>query len=85
MRDVVIYTTDYCPYCRRAEAFLTKKGVPFTQVDVTGDDAAREALVEKAEGRRTVPQVFIGGKPVGGYTDLIALETAGQLDALLNG
>lgn len=83
MRDVVIYTTATCPYCRRAEHFLSTKGIPFTQIDVTDDDEARAALVEKAEGRKTVPQIFIGGKAIGGYTDMVALDARGELATLL--
>ena len=82
-KEVVIYTTDTCPYCRRAEAFLESNGVPFTAIDVTGDDAAREALVERSEGRRTVPQIFIGGRPIGGYSDMMALHVKGELQPLL--
>jgi glutaredoxin 3 len=85
MKDVTIYTTDSCPYCRRAEAFLHERGVPFKQIDVTGDDAARVKLVELSGGRRTVPQIFIGELAVGGYTDLIALHQKGELDPLLQG
>jgi glutaredoxin 3 len=84
MKDVVVYTTDYCPYCTRAKALLAKKGAAYKEVDVTGDDAMREKLVELSGGMRTVPQIFIGGEHVGGYTDLAELETAGQLDAVLN-
>lgn len=84
MKSVVLYTTDYCPYCRRAEQFLETKGIPFEQIDVSGDDALREKLVAMSGGRRTVPQIFIGGEPIGGYTDLIALDRQGKLTALLD-
>ena len=83
MAPVEIYTTTYCGYCTQAKAFLKSKGVAFKEIDVTGDDAARAALVERAGGRRTVPQIFIGGEPIGGYTDLVALDRSGRLDALL--
>jgi glutaredoxin 3 len=83
MKDVTLYTTHSCVYCRQAERFLTARGVPFKQIDVTGDDAAREKLVELSGGRKTVPQIFIGGVAIGGYTDLIALDRNKQLDALL--
>lgn len=83
MKKVVVYTTDYCPYCRQAERFLTEKGVPFENVDVTSDQAMREKLVELTGGRKTVPQIFIGGTPIGGYTDLMALHRKGELDGLL--
>ncbi|HEY8515676.1 MAG TPA: glutaredoxin 3 [Candidatus Binatia bacterium] len=83
MADVTIYTTSYCPYCHAAKALLTKKNVPFTEIDVTGDSAARAELAERAGGRRTVPQVFIDGTPIGGYDDLSELERSGRLDELL--
>jgi len=82
MKAVKIYTTTYCGYCARAKDFLRRKGVAFDEVDVTGDDAQREMLVEKT-GRRTVPQIFIGDEPIGGYTDMVALEQQGQLDPKL--
>lgn len=82
MADVTIYTTSYCSYCRAATALLTKKKVAFTEIDVTSDDAARADLAVRT-GRRTVPQVFIDGRSVGGYDDLAALDRAGRLDELL--
>jgi len=84
MKPVVIYTTDSCPYCRRAEHFLETKGIPFEEIDVTGNDEMRMKLVEMSGGRRTVPQIFIGGEAIGGYTDLIALEQQGKLAPMLN-
>lgn len=83
MKDVVLYSTDSCPYCRQAERFLTDKGVPFKGVDVTNDPEMREKLIEMSGGRRTVPQIFIGGEAIGGYTDLIALHQQGELEARL--
>lgn len=85
MKDVVVYTTDYCPYCRQAERFLTQHNVPFTNVDVTNDTGLREKLVELSGGRKTVPQIFIGGAPIGGFSDMMALHQNGQLMPLLNG
>ena len=85
MKDVTIYTTNYCPYCRQAEKFLSDKGVPFKQVDVTDDQAMREKLVEMSGGRRTVPQIFIGEEAIGGYSDMMALHQKGQLDPKLQG
>jgi glutaredoxin 3 len=82
MQPVRIYTTDYCPYCDRAKALLDRKGVAYQEIDVTGDDEARERLVETT-GMRTVPQIFVGETLVGGCTDLEALERAGELDPLL--
>jgi glutaredoxin 3 len=83
MKDVTIYTTNYCPYCRQAEKFLHDKGVPFKQVDVTEDDAMRAKLVELT-GQRTVPQIFIGEESIGGYSDMMKLHTKGELDAKLS-
>jgi glutaredoxin 3 len=72
-----------CPYCHAALDLLRKKGVPFTHVDVSGDPAARAALAEKASGRTSVPQIFIGETHVGGCDDLYASDRSGGLDALL--
>lgn len=83
MTKVEIYTTKICPYCVKAKNLLVKKGVIFTEIDVSHDQTAREALVLKAEGRRTVPQIFINDQPIGGCDDLYALETSGELDKLL--
>ena len=85
MKEVTIYTTTSCSYCVRAKALLGRKGVPYKEVDVTGDDAARERLVEISDGAKTVPQIWVGTEHVGGYTDLAELEQAGRLDALLAG
>jgi glutaredoxin 3 len=82
---VVIYTTRFCPYCVRAKQLLTRKGAAFEEIDVTGDWAARDALVARAGGRMTVPQIWIGDTHVGGSDELVALERAGKLDALLAG
>jgi glutaredoxin 3 len=83
MSKVVIYTTQYCGYCRMAKRLLDQKGVHFEEIDVTGDWAARDRLVEKAGGRMTVPQIWIGDTHVGGFDELYALERAGKLDGLL--
>lgn len=80
--DVVVYTTTYCPYCVRAKALLTKKGARFTEVECTDRPEIRDWLVE-ASRQRTVPQVFINGQPVGGFSDIAALDKAGGLDPLL--
>lgn len=69
MSQVKIYTTTYCGYCKKAKALLESKGIPFEEVDVTEDDAKREWLV-KTTGRKTVPQIFIDEKPIGGFDDL---------------
>jgi glutaredoxin 3 len=83
MAKVEVYTTDYCPYCVRAKALLSKKGVAFQEIDVTHDDAARAALVKKSDGRKTVPQIFINDQSIGGCDDLYALDRDGKLDGML--
>ena len=82
MASVSIYTTGYCPYCTRAKDLLKRKGASYTEINAE-DDAVREAMIARAGGRRTVPQIFIGETHVGGFDDLYALDKAGQLDALL--
>lgn len=84
MQPVRVYTTSYCGYCVRAKDLLTRKGVPFQEIDVTEDDDERTRLVEASGGQRTVPQIFIGDTHVGGYTDLAKLESEGRLQALLD-
>jgi glutaredoxin 3 len=84
MAKVEIYTTNYCPYCTKAKNLLDLKGVKYEEIDVTGDDEARAKLVEKSNGGRTVPQIFIGGKHIGGCDDMYALNSAGKLDGMLN-
>ncbi|HZQ40858.1 MAG TPA: glutaredoxin 3 [Rhizomicrobium sp.] len=83
MKPVRIYTTPICPYCVRAKSLLTKKGAPFEEVDVFMDAGARDEMLAKSGGARTVPQIFIGDTHVGGYDELYALERAGDLDGLL--
>jgi glutaredoxin 3 len=80
---VEVYTTTYCPFCTRAKSLLKSKGVPFVEIDVTEDAALREKMVEMSGGRRTVPEIFINGKIVGGYDELKALDVAGRLDSML--
>lgn len=81
--DVVVYSTGWCPYCVRAKALLERKGVPFREVRVDEDPAERQTMLERSRGQRTVPQIFIGDRHVGGFDDLYALEKAGELDPLL--
>lgn len=83
MKPVEIYTTPTCPYCVAAKRLLTKKGVPFTDIDVSRDPALRAAMAQRAQGRRTVPQIFIDGTPIGGCDDLHALDYDGKLDPML--
>jgi glutaredoxin 3 len=80
---VEVYTTTYCPFCTRAKNLLKSKGVAFDEIDVTDDDELRARMVEMAGGRRTVPQIFIDGKIVGGFDELRALDLEGKLDSLL--
>jgi glutaredoxin 3 len=85
MPPVEIYTTRFCPYCVAAKALLKRKNVPFTEIDVSGNYELRQKMVERAHGRMTVPQIFIGSIHVGGSDELHALEHARKLDALLAG
>jgi glutaredoxin 3 len=85
VKSVVIYTKATCPYCHAAKALLAKKGVAFEEIGVDGDRAAQAAMAAKADGRSTVPQIFIGGAPVGGCDELYDLDGAGELDGLLAG
>ena len=80
---VEIYTTPFCPYCQWAKELLRKKSIEFTEFDVSRDRALRNAMTARANGRTTVPQIFIGATHVGGCDDLHALEDAGKLDPLL--
>jgi glutaredoxin 3 len=83
VKPVEIYTTPICPYCMAAKRLLTRKGVAFTEIDVSRDPALRDAMTARAGGRRTVPQIFIGGIHVGGSDDLHALDHDGKLDPML--
>lgn len=83
MANVIIYSTPVCPYCDRAKALLKKKGQEYKVIDVSIDPALREEMMQKSGGRRTVPQVFINGKHIGGFDDLYALDQRGALDSLL--
>jgi len=83
MPKIIIYTTPFCPYCHRAKRLLAQKGASFEEIDVSGDWAARDRLMEKAGGRTSVPQIWIGELHVGGSDELVALDRAGKLDALL--
>ncbi len=85
MLSVEIYTTRFCSYCHWAKELLKRKGVEFTEIDVTGNPELRAAMAARAGGETTVPQIFIGQTHVGGCDELYALEKAGRLDALLNG
>ena len=85
MARVEIYTTAFCPYCDRARALLRKKGVAFEEHDAPHGSQARRDAIARSGGRTTVPQIFIDGRAIGGSDDLVALDRAGKLDALLAG
>jgi glutaredoxin 3 len=81
--DIVIYTTAYCPYCSRAKALLEGRGLPFEEIAVDDDPAARAAMVTRSGGRRTVPQIFFGDRHIGGCDDLHGLDATGELETVL--
>ena len=83
MAEVTIYTKPYCPYCIRAVSLLEKKGVEFTEIEASGDPEKRQEMIQRANGRATFPQIFIGDRHIGGCDDMMALEYDGKLDALL--
>ncbi|MCB1562854.1 MAG: glutaredoxin 3 [Alphaproteobacteria bacterium] len=83
MAKVEIYYWTTCPYCNRARGLLESKGVDYTGYDITGDEAARAKMVERTGGPRSVPQIFINDKHIGGCDDLHALDAKGELDKLL--
>ena len=85
MAPVEIYTTRWCPYCLMAKALLRRKGVNYTEIDLSGHRERRSEMIQRANGRTTVPQIFVGPVHVGGSDDLHALERAGKLNALLAG
>lgn len=83
MPKIEIYSTHICPYCVRAKDLLKRKGVDFEVIYVDNDDALRAKMIERANGRRTVPQIFINNQHIGGCDDLYALDQQGKLDPLL--
>lgn len=85
MPKVTIYTTPFCPYCHSAKALLRRKNIEFSEIDVSYDAQERQRMTAKANGRRTVPQIFIGETHVGGSDELHALDRQGKLDPLLAG
>ncbi len=84
MPKVQIYTKQNCPYCVRAKSLLQRKGVKYQEIDVENDEPKRVWLVE-ASGQRTVPQIFVDGRSLGGFTDIEALDKQGKLDPILRG
>lgn len=83
MAHIEVYTKFLCPYCTRAKALLTKKGVSFEEIDISTGGPRRAEMIERSGGRQTVPQVFIDGLHIGGSDDLAALDRAGGLDPLI--
>lgn len=83
MKPVEIYTSPLCGFCHAAKRLLSQKGVTFSEIDVLANPARKPEMIQRANGGRTVPQIFIGTTHVGGCDDLFALEKAGKLDALL--
>ncbi len=83
MAEVELYTTKYCPYCTRARALLQRKGVAYVDIDINDEPDRRSEMVRRANGRSTVPQIFIDGDHIGGCDDLVALDRAGRLDRKL--
>ena len=83
MKAVEIYTTPFCGFCHAAKRLLTGKGVSFAEVDLSREPTRRSEMMDRAKGRHTVPQIFIGGTHVGGCDDLFALERSGRLDPML--
>lgn len=83
MAKVEIYTTPICPYCTRAKRLLSEKGVAFIEIDVSANPGKRTEMEQRADGRYTVPQIFIDGVGVGGSDDIHALDRAGKLDGML--
>ena len=83
MAEVELYTTMYCPYCTRARALLQRKGVAYVDIDIAEEPTRRDEMIRRAQGRSTVPQIFINGEHIGGYDDLASLDRAGELDPKL--
>ena len=83
MKTVEIYTTPFCGFCKAAKRLLERKGVSYSEIDVSVAPARRQEMTQRAKGRRTVPQIFVGQQHVGGFDDLYALEQSGKLGPLL--
>ena len=80
---ILVYSTPFCGYCGAAKRLLTAKGAEYTEIDVMMDPERRQEMLVKSGGRKTVPQIFIDGRHIGGFDDLSALDKAGELDPLL--
>jgi glutaredoxin 3 len=83
--EIVLYVTGWCPFCQRARSLLAKKGAAYREIDVEEDAKLREEMIARSGGRRTVPQIFIGDRHIGGCDDLFALDGSGELDRLIQG
>jgi glutaredoxin 3 len=83
--EITMYSTTFCSYCERARALLERKGVSFREIKVDEESGQRAAMLQRSNGQRTVPQIFIGERHVGGYTELYELDRKGELDKLLGG
>lgn len=83
MKEVLIYTARYCPYCASAKSLLKRKGLSFTEIYIGGNWERRDEMIEKANGRVTVPQIFIGDLHIGGHDELRNLDREGKLDQLI--
>jgi glutaredoxin 3 len=83
MAEIELYTTMFCPYCSRARALLQRKGVAFIDIDIIEEPERRDEMIRRANGRTTVPQIFINGEHIGGCDELVALDRAGGLDIKL--
>ena len=83
VKRIEVYSSLWCPFCSRAKALLNRKGVAYEEIDVDRDPNLRQQMMQRAGGRRTVPQIFVDGRHIGGSDDLADLERAGELDALL--
>ena len=81
--EIVMYSTAWCGYCQRARSLLERKGAAVREIKIDEDPRERDVMLQRTGGRRTVPQIFIGERHIGGYDDLAALERAGELDKLL--
>jgi len=83
MKPVVVYTANPCPYCRNAKALLQSRGIPFREEQISWDDSAAWEALRQRSGMRTVPQIFVGDRCIGGYTELAALDASGELTKIL--
>ena len=83
-KKIIIYTKDYCPYCTRAKSLLAAKNLEFTEIDISNDETLRNECFAKSNGRKTVPQIFIGSTHIGGFDDLNAANSSGKLETILD-